>query len=122
MLIKILFTFAVIAAVVIFFRHRQARATGKVAEAAAAGAEGGSLSPRIVAFGMLGVLLTISLLIFAFNWHADNRIVHIRVISDDAAITTYRTRHKSIKGRNFVTLDGVRVTLGESDRIEVIEP
>lgn len=118
MLTKFLFTLAVIIGVVIFFRHRRHRAP---AQAPAAVEEGYSVSTRAVAYGLLGVLAGVSVVVFALNWHSQNRIVHIRVISDGAA-TDYRARHKSVKGRNFITLDGARITLGENDRIEMIEP
>ncbi|MDD9857518.1 MAG: hypothetical protein OXU96_05645 [Gammaproteobacteria bacterium] len=118
MLSKILFTIAVIIGVIIFFRHRQSRAVPVQPPAAEPGR---SLPPRIAAFGLLGVLGAVALLIFALEWRRGERIVSIRVISNGAT-ADYRARYKSIKGRNFVTLDGARVSLGESDRIEMIEP
>ncbi len=63
MLIKILFTLAVIFGVIIFFRHKHARAP--VAEQAEP--EGASLSPRMVAYGLLGVLVAVSVLIFVLS-------------------------------------------------------
>ncbi len=133
MLIKILFTVVVIIGVVIFFRHRQSggaavrggrgQRSQRGAPAATAAAEDGkSVSPRVVAYGLLGALLVVSVLIVAFNWHASNRIVTIRVIADGATTAHYQARHKSIKGRTFTTLQGARITLGESDRIEMLEP
>lgn len=118
MLTKLLFTLAIIIGVIIFFRHKQRRAP---VQATAAVEEGCSASPRVVAYGLLGVLCGVSVVIFALNWHSENRIVRIRVISDGAT-AHYQARYKSVKGRNFVTLDGARITLGESDRIEMIEP
>ena len=123
MLTKILFTLAVIVGVVIFFRHKQARAPVPPETAATTAAEEGySVSPRMVAYGLLSVLASVSVVIFVLNWHSENRIVHIRVISDGAATANYQTRYKSIRGRTFVTLGGTRITLGESDRIEMSEP
>lgn len=125
MLIKILFTMVVIVAVIIFYRNKQsgtrnARVDAEVAlETALETAH--SISPRMLAYGLLGVLVGISLLLFALNYHAGNRVVAIRVISD-GAITDYEARYKSIRGRNFVTTDGTRITLGESERIEMIAP
>jgi len=118
MLSKILFTIAVIIGVILIFRHRQSRAVPAQPPAAEPGR---SLSPRVVACGLLGVLGAVALLIFALEWRRGERIVSIRVISNGAT-ADYRARYKSIKGRNFVTLDGARVSLGESDRIEMIEP
>ena len=118
MLIKIAFTVAVIIGVIIFFRHKQGRAPA-VHDGAVE--EGYSVSPRVVAYGLLGVLCVVSVVLFALNWHSENRVVDIRVISD-GAITHYQARYKSVTGRNFVTLDGTRITPGISDRIEMLEP
>lgn len=62
MLIKILFTCAVIIGVLIFFRHRQAIAkpTPAVADADR------SISPRALAYGLVGVLLIASALMAIF--------------------------------------------------------
>ena len=128
MLSKVLFTLAVIAGVVVFFRRKPDRAsapTSAPADPAQApldpSEEGRSVSTRALAYGVLGVLAAVSATIFALNWHSGNRVVPIRVISDGAA-TDYQARCKSVKGRNFVTPDGIRITLGENDRIEMIEP
>ena len=95
MLTKFLFTLAVIIGVVIFFRHRRHPADG-------------------AADGLPD---------FNVHRHVRHRpeLCRYRVISDGAA-TDYRAPHKSVKGRNFITLDGARITLGENDRIEMIEP
>ena len=122
MLIKIAFTLVVIIGVVIFFRNKQARSPAKTeGKTAAVVEESKSVSPRIVAYGLLGALVGVSILLFALNWRSENRIVTIRVISDGATAANYQARYKSINGRSFVTLDGARVTLGESDRIEMLE-
>ncbi|MGI9310090.1 MAG: hypothetical protein ACR2P7_00990, partial [bacterium] len=83
--------------------------------------DGASISPRAVAYGLLGLLARLSLSLFAWHLHAQNRIVSIRVLADGET-AVYQARRKSISGRNFTTLDGARVTLGASDRIEMIEP
>ena len=122
MLTKILFTLAVIFGVIIFYRSKQGAAR-PVAAPAAENPPGnsGSLSTRTLAYIMIAVLVAISILVFVINWHSDNRIVNIRIVAEGGTTMNYQARHKTIKGRSFVTLDGTRVTLGESDRIEMIE-
>lgn len=116
MLAKILFTAAVILGVIVFFRHRRAPA------AAAAGAEPGrSIPPRALAYGLLGALAVVAALLYALDKQRGARIVTIRVISGDAA-TDYRARSDAIKGRSFVTVDGVHVAPGAADRIEMVTP
>ena len=122
MLIKILFTLLVIVGVLLFFRNKsEIRAkpdTEKTTKASATR----SLSTRTISYLMLAVLIAISALIFVLNHHDENRIVNIRVITDSGTLTDYQARHKTIKGRQFETLDGKRITLGESDRIEMVTP
>ena len=122
MLIKILFTMAVIIVVIVFFRRKRGDAPAVAVPAASRdGEEDRSVSPRTLAYSLLGALAGISLLVFELNRRAQNRIVDIRVISDGAT-TRYRAQRKSIKGRRFVTLDGAQVILGESDRMELLDP
>jgi len=114
MLGKILFTLVVAIVVMVFFRRRRMRA---VAAAETPGGER-SLSARALAYVLLGALGGVSLVWFALDYREANRIVHVRVISDGAA-ADYRARHKSIRGRNFTTVGGVRITLGAGERIEI---
>ena len=116
MLTKIFFTLAVIIVVALVFRTKQAR---KMPPAPPETSEQGSLSTRIVAYLILGVLAVISITVFVVDYRSDNQIINIRVIAEDGIGTMYQARQKSIKGRRFVTLDGKQVTLGESDRIEI---
>ena len=117
MLTKILFTLAVIIAVVIYYRMKNApKAAAPVAEPK----DGGSSLPvRTVTYALLAVLIVVSATIFVFKYRADNRIVTIHVVAEDGSRTVYQARQKHIKGRQFLTLDEKQVTLGESDRFEI---
>ncbi len=115
MLTKILITLVVIIIVAIVFRTK-APAASRVAEPPD---EQGALSVRAVTYALLGILLLIAAGIFVVKYQADNKIINIRVISDDGTSTVYQARQKTIKGRHFITLDDKQVTLGESDRIEM---
>lgn len=116
MLAKILFTAAVILGVIVFFRHRRAPAAAAVAEA-----HGRSIPPRTLAYSLLGVLIGVAVLLYAFDKRQGERIVTIRVISGDT-VTDYRARSDAIQGRRFVTVDGVHVAPGAADRIEMLTP
>ncbi|NKB75856.1 MAG: hypothetical protein GKR96_02150 [Gammaproteobacteria bacterium] len=131
MLTKILFTLLVIVGVGFFFRTKNQnlqenkndspleKDTGNVTNLMNPTKK--SLSTRTVAYLMIAVLVSISILIFVISSNNDNRIVNIRIIGESGETTNYQARHKTIKGRNFETLDGKMVTLGESDRVEMIE-
>ncbi len=115
MLAKILFTIVVVAGVILFFRHRgAARQPEPVTETETAP------STRAVAYALIGILVAISVGVFVYKWQQDNRIVNIRVTNDSGEEVHYQARHKDIDGRNFLSLDGVRVTLGEGDRVEML--
>ena len=118
MLTKILFTLAVIVVVAMVFRTKT---TPNAAPVNPAIEHNSSLSVRVVTYGILGVLLLISAVVFIFKYQSDNTIINIRVISEDGTSTIYQAHQKTIKGRQFTTLDNRQVTLGESDRIEMDE-
>jgi len=117
MLTKLFLTLAVIIVVALVFRTKQA---GKnIPPPPEETSESSSLSTRVVAYIILGVLGVISITVFVVDYRIDNQIINIRVIAEDGIGTMYQARQKSVKGRKFVTLDGKQVTLGESDRIEI---
>ena len=116
MLTKILITLAVIIIVALVFRTK---ATPAASPTVKPPDEPGALSVRGVTYALLGILLLIAAGVFIIKFQADNKIITIRVISDDGVSTIYQARQKTIKGRRFTTLDNKQVTLGESDRIEM---
>ncbi|NKB63149.1 MAG: hypothetical protein GKR95_25620 [Gammaproteobacteria bacterium] len=133
MLTKILFTLLVIIGVAFFFRTKNQASqetpqgdgsdiTAKPLQPISDNSKSGkSLPTKTVAYLLLAILIGISILIFIISSNNDNRIVNIRIIGDSGVNTTYQARQKTIEGRSFETLDGTMVTLGESDRIEMIE-
>jgi Na+/H+ antiporter NhaC len=118
MLTKIIFTLIVIVIVALVFRNKQASRPAEKVQPT----DVGSLSTRTVAYCILALLITISITVFIFSYRADNQIITIRVISEDGNSTIYQAKQKFIKGRQFQTLDGTQVSLGESDRIEKDNP
>lgn len=117
MLTKIFFTLLVMVIVGLVFRTK-AGVTGKARVVEPVEQEG-SLPVRTVAYLIIAVLIIVSSTIFFFKYQSDNQIINIRVISEDGTSTVYQAHQKSIKGRFFITLDNRKVTLGESDRIEM---
>ncbi len=123
MLIKILFTLAVILVVILIFRNRRDTKIPHPARNTPAQTpdqdSAGLLSTRAVAYLILAVLVAISVSVFVINYQSDNQIITIRVIAEDGMNTVYQAKQKSIKGRHFITLDGKQVVLGDGDRIEI---
>ena len=48
--------------------------------------------------------------------------MNIQVTNSQGQSITYQAYKKSIDGRRFMTLDGIAVTLGADDRIEILDP
>ena len=116
MLTKILFTLIVIVVVALVFRTKTA--TRKPA-AAPAPAAGGGVQSKTVIYVLLGLIVAISVLVFALHWQDQHRIFNIRVTNGAGETIDYQAYKKSINGRRFTTLDGREVTLGDGDRVEM---
>ena len=119
MLTKILFTLLVIIGVAVFYRNKSAAATAK-SRSIPPPTQDNSLPTRTLAYILIGLLITISIGIFAYNWHQQNRIIDIKVTSESGEVIHYQARHRDIHGRKFTSLEGINVTLGQSDRIEML--
>ena len=122
MLVKILFTIAVIIGVTLFFRNKRESEQQKTPRKDTSAEEMKSLSSRALAYGLIGLLVILSSGIYIYHWHQGNRIINIQVTSEGGQTVHYQAHHKNIEGRQFTTMDGRLVTLGESDRIEIFNP
>ena len=118
MLLKILFTLAVILAVAVIFRVKNQ--TQKSPPPNAATDPSGGVSSRAVIYTLLGLIISISILIFVLHWSNQRQIINIRVTSSQGETTNYQAYRKTIEGRRFTTLGGIDVTLGASDRVEML--
>ncbi len=121
MLTKILFTVAVIVVVMFVFRHRNQTSTVKNISPATLEQPPRGISPQMLAYIFIVLIMLVSGLIYLFYWMEQNTIVNIKVIDASGAAFNYQAHKKSIEGKEFTTLDGRRVTLGDSDRVEMIE-
>lgn len=123
MLTKILFTVLVIVLVGAIFHKQQnaGKSAGKTAPQSNQSVPNKSLSPKALAYGLVGLLVLASIVIFALNWHSKDALVTLRVFSADGQLSEYQARQANIKGRSFTTVGGKRVQLGDSDRLEIIE-
>ena len=119
MLLKILFTLAVILAVAVIFRVKNPTKKSPP-PSAATDRSGGGVSSRAVIYTLLGLIISISILIFVLHWSDQRQIINIRVTNSQGETINYQAYRKTIEGRRFTTLDGVDVTLGTSDRVEML--
>jgi hypothetical protein len=116
---KILLTAAVIAAAVLVLRLRTRRGVQPAVSPAGRGA-GGLMS--WLAAGVIAVMLLGAGLMFYLEWRADDEIVDVRVIdAGSGQASSYRVRRGDVDDRSFVTTDGRRVVLAETERLEMLE-
>ena len=120
MLLKILFTLAVILAVAVIFRVKN-QAQNPPPPSSATEHAGGGVSSRTVIYTLLGLIISISILIFVLHWSNQRQIINIRVTNSQGETTNYQAYRKTIEGRRFTTLGGISVTLGASDRVEMLD-
>jgi len=121
MLTKILFTVIVIVGVAIFYRQKAEKQNLDRAKQAESTVAEASISPRTLAYILIAVLVFISIVVFAFSWQRANQVINIRVTAESGDVITYQAYQKDIKGRSFISLSGSQITLGESDRVEMIQ-
>lgn len=119
MLIKIIFTLAVIVIVALIFRTKAqpARPRHPIDD----DKNSGGVSARFVAYTLLALVIATSALVFVLHWNEQHRIMNIQVTDSQGQSLTYQAYKKSIDGRRFTTLDDVAVTLGADDRIEILD-
>jgi hypothetical protein len=114
---KILFTAAVIAAVILMVRLRGRRTSAPVAVGSPAG------PPRVLirwlATGVVAVMVAAAALFVYLDWRAAREIVQVRVVDARSGnVSTYQAYRGEIEERSFRALDGRRITLAETERME----
>ena len=119
MLLKVFFTIAVILAVALIFRVKQPQKP--VSSPKKVDNKKTGVSSNIIVYTLLGLIITISALIFALNWTEQHRIINIRITNSQGETVNYQSYQKDIEGRKFVTLDGINVALGANDRVEMLD-
>lgn len=121
MLTKFLFTIAVIVVVLLVYQARF-RPVSQAVQKAKHNTAFPNKPSKWVVYTVAGILAVSSGVVYFFKWQSDNTILTIRVINaQQEEPFSYKARQKDIKGRTFTTLDGRVVTLGDSDRIELID-
>ena len=78
MLTKILFTLVVIIGVAIFYRNKGMQEQRSGAKPASEQSDD-SIPTRTLAYIMIGLLVAISIGVFAYNWQQNKRIFNIKV-------------------------------------------
>jgi len=126
MLGKTLLTIAIILLGIVWVRQlrqqkrKELAATGHTLSGPAAPAP--ALSDyRFAAWLFLAVMLGLGGYLYYLQWQEDNSVVRILLHREgNAAPVTYDVRRHQLEERAFTTVEGVRVTVAASERMEVI--
>lgn len=118
MLFKLLVIAAVLTLAWIAIRNRL---RGVLGGDAAGGARPPLVPPdalRVVAYGLLAVMLTGSGLWLWLDWRHDREVIEVAVVNPYSGdIQRYQARRGDVDGRSFRTLDGRRIHIAEMERM-----
>ncbi len=126
MLGKILLTLAVIVVAFLFVRQRDMKAKGRPSKASpavrAVEKVDDSLSSdlRIGAYMFLVLIVGLGIALYYFQWQDDHSVLTVRLHSESQSEPIeYQVYKYQLGDRAFTTLDGILVTVGSSERMEV---
>lgn len=113
MLTKILFTLAVIAAVVMLVRLRARAAPVQAAP------DESAQGFRWLALVAVGLMVIGSAFFIWQTWRDASEVMVLRVVDTRSGhVTEYQAYRSDVDGRSFRTLDGRHITLAETERLE----
>ena len=128
MLGKILLTISIVLLGLVWVRQmrqhkrNEAAAAGRSLPGTSATAPAPALNDyRFAAWLFLALMLGLGGYLYFLQWQEDNTVVQILLHREgNSAPVTYEVRRKQLEARAFTTVEGVRVTVAASERMEVI--
>lgn len=120
MISKILFTLAIILAVVWFWRTRRAHGLPPRPEPRVINPPPQPRVPvRLLATGVITLMILASAFLLYDHWRDSSEVIFIRVVdATSGRASEYRAQRGDINDREFVTTDGRHVVLAETERLE----
>ena len=120
MLGKILFTIGVILVVALIWRTKNvSRMAGEVTPRLINPVSNRRPVMRILAIGAIVVMLLASGFLLYDHWRDNTDVIFIRVVDAASGRTTeYQAQRGDISDREFITTDGRRIVLAETERLE----
>jgi hypothetical protein len=116
MITKILLTIAVIIVVLLMFRRKAPRSGPQTIEAT----NDNTRALKIAAVVAVGVMIAGAALWMLTSWRDATEIVAVRVVNSQTGdAVLYQAHRNDIDDRSFRTVNGVRVVLAETERLEV---
>lgn len=128
MLGKILLTISIVLLGLVWLRQmrqhkrKEAASAGHRLPGSAATAPAPALNDfRFAAWLFLALMLGMGGYLYYLQWQEDNTVVQILLHREgNSAPVTYEVRRNQLEARAFTTVEGVRVTVAASERMEVI--
>lgn len=124
MITKVFFTMLVIVIVGMIFRSKnqsQQAQNQRATKEVEVNAANSSLAPKTVAYMLVGLLIMVSGVVYFYSWSDANQLVTLRVIDASGGLSEYQAYQKDIRGRVFISIDGVQIQLADTDRLEMIQ-
>lgn len=117
---KILFTLAVILLVALIWRTRSPRRPASQIPPRLINPTAARRSPvRVLAVATVGLMLLASGYLLYEHWRDSHDVIFIRVIdAGSGRAVEYRAQRGDIQEREFLTTDGRRIVLAETERLE----
>ena len=117
---KILFTIGVILVVALIWRTRKPNAlSGREPPRLINPVRETRSSVRILAISVVVVLLIASVYLVYDHWRDSNEIIFIRVVdATSGRAAEYQAQRGDIEDREFTTVDGRRIVLADTERLE----
>lgn len=117
---KVLFTLAVILVVALIWRTRQPRHVAERPPPRLINPPAARRSPvRGLAVAVVVLLLLASAYMLYEHWRDTTEVIYIRVVDAGSGRSSeYRAQRGDIDDREFVTIDGRRIVLADTERLE----
>lgn len=117
---KVLFTLAVVLVVALIWRTRQAdRGAPALAERVINPPADRRRPIRYLAFAVVVLIVLSSGYLLYDHWRDSSEVIYIRVVDASSGRSAeYRAERGDIEDREFVTTDGRRIVLADTERLE----
>ncbi len=117
---KILFTIGVILVVALIWRTRQPRTlNGREPPRLINPVRKTRMPVRVLAIASVAVLVLASVYLLYDYWRDNNEVIFIRVVDAASGRTAeYQAQRGDIEDREFTTVDGRRIVLADTERLE----
>lgn len=134
MITKILVTAAVIFGCYLYIRYKRSRATTSSSQSARTVSSGQTVSDRsaigslkgspvrMLALGLCVSSVLASAIYLGSSWMDDRTLLQVRVVNTQSGtVTDYQAYKGDVEGRAFITIFGQRVSIADTERMEISE-